>query len=442
MATTQILETFNPNQEEKANKTKGNIASKEEQEKNLDAIKLIKEIGESSEEHFENYLNQFTKCHTEKKLNNIIQTIRRFLHVLARFEFMSVKKKKDSKSCENIKKEYNKTLNNLRGVVASDSSLKNLLFLNDNLKFIKKREIKERNDCVNLSWGYEEKLSGPYILHLRKGIEEGIKGGRTCYDNPNDLLVALIACMENTNGWDKLVKIDNQKKTELGQVFIYNARYALKINLSNWIIQTDDSSIRHILCEGNPPINNVKMGLVNLHNPTKEFKTLYPYYTKFLNHVKDKVKWIINESFNDNNCPYVSLTCCRIEPPCSYETYCLKRDHGGKRMVECEECEMELCTGGCGRISHGDTPCELTFDEASATLIQTSTKMCPNSRCQTNITKSDGCNHITCTRCRCEFCWICGQELPRDRHGHYSTELHYSHNSYGIGVSGGCNQFN
>jgi hypothetical protein len=45
---------------------------------------------------------------------------------------------------------------------------------------------------------------------------------------------------------------------------------------------------------------------------------------------------------------------------------------------------------------------------------------------------------MTC-RCRCEFCWICGVEMPRDNHGKYSTAMHFG--VQGEGVGGGCHQF-
>jgi hypothetical protein len=48
-------------------------------------------------------------------------------------------------------------------------------------------------------------------------------------------------------------------------------------------------------------------------------------------------------------------------------------------------------------------------DVASALWVAANTKKCP--RCQTPIEKNEGCNHMTCRKCRYEFCWICFQVI-------------------------------
>ena len=44
---------------------------------------------------------------------------------------------------------------------------------------------------------------------------------------------------------------------------------------------------------------------------------------------------------------------------------------------------------------------------ADAMWISANTKRCP--KCSTPIEKNEGCNHMTCRKCRHEFCWICMQ---------------------------------
>ncbi|KAL0957075.1 hypothetical protein HGRIS_003172 [Hohenbuehelia grisea] len=44
-------------------------------------------------------------------------------------------------------------------------------------------------------------------------------------------------------------------------------------------------------------------------------------------------------------------------------------------------------------------------DSETANWIKTNTKEC--SQCQSTIEKNGGCNHMTCKKCKYEFCWVC-----------------------------------
>jgi IBR domain, a half RING-finger domain len=45
---------------------------------------------------------------------------------------------------------------------------------------------------------------------------------------------------------------------------------------------------------------------------------------------------------------------------------------------------------------------------ANALWVAANTKKCP--RCSAAIEKDEGCNHMSCRKCRHEFCWICMQD--------------------------------
>ncbi|CAJ1339625.1 unnamed protein product [Effrenium voratum] len=58
------------------------------------------------------------------------------------------------------------------------------------------------------------------------------------------------------------------------------------------------------------------------------------------------------------------------------------------------------------------------------------TKPCPGCKCPTE--KTEGCNHMECPSCRCNWCWTCGTELA----GRLSLGWHYS-----AANPSGCMQF-
>ncbi|GFO47255.1 E3 ubiquitin-protein ligase parkin [Plakobranchus ocellatus] len=102
------------------------------------------------------------------------------------------------------------------------------------------------------------------------------------------------------------------------------------------------------------------------------------------------------------------------------------------RLVKCGECQFESCkdcraeyhTGSCGQMEHlasshaidmgiTDEMAERAcWEQQSLSLIEETTKQCPN--CQIKTERSGGCMHMVCSRCECEWCWICVQPWTRD----------------------------
>jgi ariadne-1 len=79
--------------------------------------------------------------------------------------------------------------------------------------------------------------------------------------------------------------------------------------------------------------------------------------------------------------------------------------------VSCD-CKHRFCFG-CALADHQPAPCELVKkwlkkcadDSETANWISANTKECP--RCNSTIEKNGGCNHMTCRKCKHEFCWMC-----------------------------------
>lgn len=75
-------------------------------------------------------------------------------------------------------------------------------------------------------------------------------------------------------------------------------------------------------------------------------------------------------------------------------------------------CGHRFCFG-CILNDHQPAPCELVKrwlkkcadDSETANWISANTKECP--KCNSTIEKNGGCNHMTCRKCKNEFCWMC-----------------------------------
>ena len=126
-------------------------------------------------------------------------------------------------------------------------------------------------------------------------------------------------------------------------------------------------------------------------------------------------------------------------------------------MAICAECDFRFCTF-CYNASHGSRPCKFSADEIrkaaeeyetakrdsdglkvaelkkrygsniedkfnelkTLKLIMDTTTKCP--KCGQPIEKSDGCNKMTCTKCKCYFCYVCGEICdPAQPYSHYQN---------------------
>lgn len=61
---------------------------------------------------------------------------------------------------------------------------------------------------------------------------------------------------------------------------------------------------------------------------------------------------------------------------------------------------------------------KINDDSETYRWIEVNTKGCP--KCDTNIEKNGGCNHVTCFKCAYEFCWICLGIWEEHRNSYYN----------------------
>ncbi|KAG9747735.1 hypothetical protein KCU73_g7274, partial [Aureobasidium melanogenum] len=104
-------------------------------------------------------------------------------------------------------------------------------------------------------------------------------------------------------------------------------------------------------------------------------------------------------------------------------------------IFSCQVCRHKHCVV-CETNWHEDQTCEefqaelhrnTENDEKSEKEVEKISKPCPE--CRVPIQKNQGCDHMTCSRCRHQFCWIClvsYTDIQRDgNHRHEKSCTHY-----------------
>jgi ariadne-1 len=85
----------------------------------------------------------------------------------------------------------------------------------------------------------------------------------------------------------------------------------------------------------------------------------------------------------------------------------------------------------CGFEDHSPASCAMMewwkkkeVDESeTANWVAANTKPCPGKNCGKTVEKNGGCNHMTCSQCKWEWCWVC--EGPWSEHGSSYYKCNY-----------------
>eukprot|EP00823_Brevimastigomonas_motovehiculus_P006365 TRINITY_DN526_c0_g1_i1.p1 TRINITY_DN526_c0_g1~~TRINITY_DN526_c0_g1_i1.p1 ORF type:complete len:597 (-),score=160.21 TRINITY_DN526_c0_g1_i1:166-1956(-) len=115
---------------------------------------------------------------------------------------------------------------------------------------------------------------------------------------------------------------------------------------------------------------------------------------------------------------------------------------GGSKEIECR-CGTHWCFS-CTETAHSPCPCDLAkkwqkrekSEDATEIWLNARTKECP--QCKVRIEKNRACNHMTCSKCGHQFCWLCKE--PWSQHGS-QTGGYYVCNKYNEEVQKKGNDF-
>jgi ariadne-1 len=147
----------------------------------------------------------------------------------------------------------------------------------------------------------------------------------------------------------------------------------------------------------------------------------------------ERYKILLNRTYVDdaNNLRWCPAPNCEFAIECNIagsasreRNLAKRRRRDGPRShlvptVQCQ-CGHAFCFG-CGNEGHAPAVCDVVRmwirkcedDSETANWISANTKECP--QCNSTIEKNGGCNHMTCRKCRYEWCWICAG--PWSQHG-------------------------
>jgi len=97
----------------------------------------------------------------------------------------------------------------------------------------------------------------------------------------------------------------------------------------------------------------------------------------------------------------------------------LIRGKGNEKKIKCDKCGQEMCFR-CRLVWHGRTTCVKALDnEFKIYSKNVLVKYCP--KCRSRIEKNGGCNHMHCTRCKYEFCWLCMRKYSQNHYLWYNV---------------------
>ena len=141
---------------------------------------------------------------------------------------------------------------------------------------------------------------------------------------------------------------------------------------------------------------NLKVGHSVFLNILGEEEEILEKYWKWL------TKSLTDENKDIRECP---------EPRCELVAEKIDDTRVVNQTIECH-CGARYCFR-CGLFEHLPCDCESakewlereSTESANTLWIMTNSKPCPG--CKKPIQKDKGCNHMTCTSCRNEFCWVC-----------------------------------
>lgn len=356
------------------------------------------------------------------------------------YELLKKKKKsKVIKEFDEFKRKYNILMNK---IIMSVSSTYNsdTRIINIRTVLLKMRLIKNWDDTMPCNYLYSMKpekvshhityrttqegtfdnepiLSTHIYLKSKKSVSiSGDVGPGLAYkfESRSDLLAALLSALDDAKVSDlhitkqQNVRADSTKYTTSGLDLSINftLNHANRDNGGKYrgVFNSDDKQITSKLASHEKIIANFPLCYLGHH------------YMMYFQHIRKRIEELI-EQIPFEYGQLCSFKCCNLKkifiarPEIDYLT--------------CGVCELNKCVR-CGDTFTNYHTCIPPLDLME--YIREGGIICPG--CQVPVVKDEGCNHMTCARCRTEFCMLCGKKYTT------SIDAHHDFNVYGESCMG------
>ena len=99
-----------------------------------------------------------------------------------------------------------------------------------------------------------------------------------------------------------------------------------------------------------------------------------------------------------------------------------------REVTTCPQCNKRFCSNCClqhsmdvtcknaKKIRNSESKISKKERKANEAWLKNHTKPCP--QCKFRIERNGGCRHITCQKCRHQFCWVCLKKFRYQNHNH------------------------
>lgn len=106
-----------------------------------------------------------------------------------------------------------------------------------------------------------------------------------------------------------------------------------------------------------------------------------------------------------------------LSPTCNSGQLNISDSDTTENYMDCVSCGYKQCLHHRVEWHKGETCTQYDYrtsgqkarddEAATAAMLDTVSKACPGAKCGWRIQKIDGCDHMTCKKCKHEFCWEC-----------------------------------